>query len=801
LPFGTQGIYDPATRPNPGAAGGSIFPNNVIPASRIPEQSKQLLEFLPLPNLPGQTQNYQTAQGRPIDRDQFTGRFDFVESSNSQWFGRYSWGDENSLTEALKLNGDKVVTNFKQYMVTNTRVLSASLVNEARFGYSKFYNTTGPELAFTRDVVGELAIPGLASGPEVQWGIPSIALDHGLSGFGNGSEGPYENNNRSIQFIDNLSWIRGKHSFKFGGEVRNDKYAQIGNQFARGQFSFQRNATRNPGVSGITGDAFADFLLGQPYQAEAAVSIATADFRANAFYLYFDDTWKINSRITVNVGLRYENTPPWEDQTGKLFNAIVPYEHHPTDYRNAQPARNLFPYFLRQGAARQNCFEGITIGPWVADTAPAIAAFGPPEVRCDGSLGNRLVGRDNNDWAPRAGLTWAPTDKWVIRTGGGMFYSQDTGNPRFDMARNLAGRGRDNSDNKFLSWANAVPQGANLPARPYSFANPYDRRTPYTLQYIFNVQRELPGNTLVEVGYLGSVSRRLEALRSANEALSAPRSSGLSVAQRSPFPNFGIIQLVDNGGKANYNSLASKLTKRYSNGLTYLAAYTWSKSIDLSSSIRNQGNDTLFPMNSYCRECERARSAFDVRHRFVTSALYDLPVGKGRSLDVQNGFLNTIVGGWQVGSIITIQSGYPFNISQSGDPSNTGHTFDRPDATGIDPDDGFEPTPTRWFNPAGYTKAADGFHGNLGRNSGTTPGAFAWDFSMLKDFAFTERHRLQFRFEAFNFLNHPVWGNPDGNINSGTAIAGSNGPNSNFGLITSTRTNMRNLQFGLKYIF
>ena len=214
-----------------------------------------------------------------------------------------------------------------------------------------------------------MGIPGLSPGPEVQWGIPRVGLDHGLSGFGNGSEGPYENNNRSIQFIDNLSWIRGKHSFKFGGEFRNDEYRQVGNQFARGEFRFIRNATRNPGVAGVTGDSFADFLLGQPYQAEAAVSIANADFRANTMYFYVDDTWKISNRVTLNFGLRYENTPPWEDQTGNLFNAIVPYEHHPTDFRNAQPARNMFPYFLRQGEARQNCFEGIAIKPWPADPA------------------------------------------------------------------------------------------------------------------------------------------------------------------------------------------------------------------------------------------------------------------------------------------------------------------------------------------------------------------------------------------------------------------------------------------------
>ena len=171
-------------------------------------------------------------------------------------------------------------------------------------------------------------------------------------------------------------------------------------------------------------------------------------------------------------------------------------------------------------------------------------------------------------------------------------------------------------------------------------------------------------------------------------------------------------------------------------------------------------------------------------------------------MNIENSVVNALIGGWQLGSIITIQSGYPFNLSQSGDPSNTGHTFDRPNATGIDPNENFTPTPSQWFNPAAYSKVPDGFHGNLGRNSATTPGLFNWDFSLLKDFNFTEQHRLQFRFEAFNLPNHPNWGNPNGNVNSGVAIPGQPlAPNSNFGLITSTRTNMRNLQFGLKYYF
>ena len=159
LPQGTQGIFDPRTRTRQGdVVTAEPFPGNIIPTSRIHPISQQLLEFYPVPNVPGAglRNNFVQAQGRPIDRDQFVGRFDVVESSKSQWSGRYSWGDENQLTEILLLNGDKIITNFKQVMVNNTRLFTPSTVNEFRFGYTKFYNTTGPQLAFTEDVVGAL---------------------------------------------------------------------------------------------------------------------------------------------------------------------------------------------------------------------------------------------------------------------------------------------------------------------------------------------------------------------------------------------------------------------------------------------------------------------------------------------------------------------------------------------------------------------------------------------------------------------------------------------------------------------
>jgi hypothetical protein len=783
----TEGIYDPRTRVA-GSTAAQLFPGNIIPASRIHAVSKQLLDFYPTPNLPNANlrNNYVWARGTPVNRDQFTGRFDVVESANSQWSGRYSWGDENQQVDQLKLNGDKIVSNFKQYMVSNTRVLTPTMVNEARFGFTKFYNTNGPELAFTRDVVGELKIPGLASGPEVQWGIPNVSLQGVYDGFGNSSEGPYEVNNAAIQFVDNFSVVRGKHSLKFGGEVRQDRYDQVGNQFARGQFTFTNNATRSLAVTGRSGDNFADFLLGETFQAEAAVSIANAKFRSTGFALYFDDVFKVSQNLTINFGLRYEMTPPWEDQTGTLFNGIVP-----NDLRLSLAAPNaadqsLYPFFMRQGGPRQNCYEGINLR-W-----PNIA------VRCDGSLGNRLVGIDKNDWAPRFGISWSPSQKLVFRAGAGIFYSQDTGNPRFDMARNLAGRLRDNSrtDIPHLNWGNALSSVAggvaNVP-RPYTFANPYDRRTPYTQQFMMNVQRELPGNTVFEIGYLGSVSHRLESLRAVNEAIPAnPTVDRRAVFERSPFPNFGRIQLVDNGGNGNYHSLGTKFTKRYSNGLTYLVSYTYAKAIDTATAIRNQGGDTLFPQNSYCRQCERARSSHDTRHRMVTSALWDLPFGKGRQMNIDNAVANAIAGGWQMSSIFTLQTGFPVTVTNGQDASNTGAFFDRPDSTGIDAAlPRGEQDPQRFFNTAAFRANAPGTHGNAGRNTLTSPGIIGWDFSMLKNFKLgAEQRYMQLRFEWFNFPNHPNWGNPNANVSSG-----------GFGQITGTRTNMRQLQLGLKFNF
>jgi len=792
-------IYDPATRVYNSSGtlvSAQPFPGNIIPTSRINPISNKFLQFFPTPNLTpgaGSTINFQQSQGAPRNKDQFIFRMDFTESTKSQWFGRYSWNDENQLNEGLLLNGNKILTNVEQYVGSNIRVFSPSVVNEARFGYNRFFNSAGRQLAFQRDVVTELGIPGLAGGTPVTYGIPGVSFGR-YSGFGDDSDGPYANDNNSLQFVDGLSIVRGLHSFKIGGEFRRDHYNQVGNQFARGNFTFDGNATKNPTISGSGGDDFADFILGQVKRSEAAVAIASANFVQNSFALYVDDTWKYNSKLTFTMGLRYERIPPFTDTDGRLITVGIPAD---IAVANVQD-QSLHPYFERQGSGA--FYDAINLR-W-----PKI------QTRRDGKLGNTLVKTDNFNFAPRLGATWNPSPKWVFRTGFGIFYSQDTGNPRFDVARNLAGRTRFESDNNTLytfqtAFASLAGTVVNV-TTPYAFANLYDRKTPRTMTYLLNIQRELPGNTVVEVGYLGSLSHHLESLRAVNEALPGTTPT----ASRTPFPEFGRIQLVDASANANYNAASVKVTKRYTNGLTYLAAYTWAKSIDDASSIRTNDGDTLFPQNSHCLRCERGNSIFNTKSRFVTSLLYDLPVGKGRSFDISNKILNAIVGGWQVGTIFTYQTGFPITIQGNAkDLSGTGGGFDRPNATGISPvlPNNLQTT-EHFFNnciPAtattpsrncglngttgpSFVPQALGTFGSTGRNTLIGPRLFNFDASAIKDFHVSESQYLQFRLESFNSTNHPNWGNPNSSVFS-----------PDFGTITGTRTAMRQLQLALKYIF
>ncbi len=409
----------------------------------------------------------------------------------------------------------------------------------------------------------------------------------------------------------------------------------------------------------------------------------------------------------------------------------------------------------------------------------------------DNRLGSRLMKTDYNDFAPRLGIAWSPTDRWTFRTGFGLFYSAESGNSRFDLNRNLGGRVQrfgdtDIPDLTYDNFMTAATFPWVLPPSPFVWGVKPNVGTTYSMQYLLNVQRELDRNSVLEAGYIGSLSRKLQGLVDTN----APLPGTTAIGTRRPFPEFGTIQTVHGEGRGSYNSLGLKLTRRMSAGLTYLVSYTWSKSLDNASAIRGTNQD-IFPQYSRCLACDMGYSAFNTPHRFVASVLYELPLGKGKPALDYGGVVNQIVGGWQIGSIITEESGRPVNLQPGWDAPGMGlYGETRLNSTGQSP---YLPAGQRstnqWFNIANIRAPEAGQFGNMTRNRIQGPSNFTWDFSALKNVAIREGHQLQFRFEAFNFPNHPRWGNPNQNWGSRDPVK----PGPNFGVIRGAGT-MRELQ-------
>jgi hypothetical protein len=641
-------------------------------------------------------------------------------------------------------------------------------------------------------VVSEIGIPGQKGGDPVTWGIPNIGLNGtGFAGIGDNTEGPYANDNNTWQLVEKLSWVHGKHTFRFGVEYNRQNYNQVGNQFSRGSFTFQANTTRS--ASGTGGHAFAEFLLGNIFASTNAVAIANAKFQRNVEHAFVDDTWKLTSKLTLSLGLRYELTPPFTNTLGDYFTVAIPK----IAFDQGLP-ESEWPYFVRQGRNCTDPYQGLNIR-WTSTKAV-----------CGGGLNNNLLETKYKNFAPRLGIAYTLDNKTVVRTGFGVFYNQDIGNAMyFDLARNIAARITINSDigNPTLRWSNAIPGGNGALAQvppPYAYVAAYDHATAYTMQYLLNVQRQVGINWAFEAGYLGSVSHHLYGFQNANQAVLGTTGN---IASRVPFPNFGVIQLVSDGNNANYNSGSLRVTRRFSQGMSLTSSYTWSKSIDNSSGIRNQGFDTLFPQDNRCRRCDRALSSFDTRHRLVLGGVYELPVGKGKHWNIENSAANTLIGGWELSAGMTIQSGVPQTLTIGGvDNASTGNQgTDRPSYTGIGNGYASNPTPSRWYDPASFVEAPAGAFGNLGRNTMTTPHFQSIDLALHKRFQlpYNDQHAIQFRLETFNTFNHPSWGAPSGNILAGAAFAGAagNAAHQGFGVINSTAIPMRQIQVALKYQF
>jgi hypothetical protein len=780
-------IFDPSSRTDNRNTGATPFAGNSIPASRLHPTAVKLLEFYPEPTVAGTNigsqPNYVRQRKRVQPSDQFTQRLDWMESSKSAWFGRFSTADEfERRIEAFPQQEGGVQVNVAQWMVSNTRTLSPTIVNETRFGLNRFNNDLILHYAYNRDVTKELGIRGLVSPEKNAWGTPAIQLGSGLNSFGESGNGPWIYRNRTMQFLNNTSIVRGKHTFRLGGELRRDIYNAQGNTVARGRFYFNGLLSINPAPGAARPQAanlFAELMLGLPQRSERALGLASADLRSISTYFYGEDSWKITRSLTLTLGLRYEVTPPWTEPDNRIMNIQM--------FGWAPNART--PIMTRPGSGDFNA--GLQFR--FADVIPTQTG--------DDKMGRATIRTDRNDFAPRIGIAWAPSTRWAIRGGAGLFYTQDQGNPRFDIVRNLAGRGdfaaSDQVPNSTLDdpWRSErqsfVCSGwaGNCVGQPFVLGNVNSRRTPYVGQIMFNVQRQIGDSLAIESGYMANAGHRLERLRSTNEAsLRTGLTDTSSVQSRRPFPIYGIIQQVDGVVNSNYHAFNLKVSQRFKRGLSVLAGYTWAKAIDDASGIRSSSGEQSIAKWDWDLKSERGLSQFHTAHRWVASVIYEVPFFSNSPR-----LARAALGGWQASSIFVASTGSPVRVGVIGDTNSIGGEGNYPDATGVSPtlNAGWA---DRFWNIDAFSITSPELRyrfGNAGRNTLIGPGTVNWDASLLKNISMPfEGHKLQFRWEIFNAANHANWGVPSSDVRNAAT----------FGRVLAAR-NMREMQFALKYLF
>ncbi|MDP2998404.1 MAG: TonB-dependent receptor [Bryobacterales bacterium] len=795
----------------------TFFPNNQIPASSLSAGSKLLASrWMPRPNqltaagsLP--FRNYQFSQRNPVDKNTITERIDFNESSSSQWFGRYSWNDESAFAVLPSMgldDGNVLYTRASQWVVSNVRTISPTKVNEARFGYNSLFNNITQQLANKEDVNALLGTPIKVTDPN-SWGIPNINFQtQNLTTFGNPTSSPFQIDNKYYQFVDNFSWIIGKHSLRMGGEYRYNKFPQVGNEFPRGQFYFNNQFTNAITPTGPTtatqsgGYVGGDFMLGDTNNAIAAVSLVQADFRSSEWAAYIDDSWKVTPRLTLSLGFRWEVAQPMFDALGKEPNVQI---NMPLpNVANVQD-QSKHPVYVRTGSG--DFYDGIAFRYTSyynsAGAARPVGTLYPLQTVRDGRLGKRLINTNYRDFAPRIGIAWSPSDKWSVRTGFGIFYSMESKNSIFDLSRGMGGRTGAVTPTTygvpFFSYTNFI-NTASLPVTlPVGLTWGGNSHLPdsSTMTFVLNVQRTLGKASTLEVGYSGGLHRHLQYLTNMNQGI---LSASLPVAQRLPYPEWGAsgIQWINADGMGSYHGLAGKFTQRLGTNLSTLLSYTWSKALDTASNIRGPGND-FSPQDARCpNSCEKGPSAFHVPQRFVASILYTLPFGKGQKFLNHGGVVNQVVGGWQLSTITTLQSGGVVNTGSW----DSGGTLFITNATRLNCIAGVDPVlpnhnQNGWFNPAAFSNTLPGTFGNCGRNTLRGPWRGTQDISVVKLFPIAERKSLEFRTEMFNAPNHVILGNPGAGWGSGASPT----PSATFGRITGTATSMRQIQFALKFNF
>jgi hypothetical protein len=769
-------IIDPTT--------GAPFPGNTIPDFRISNTAKALLQYVPRSNLSGGplSANYIASPQEINDNNQFTIKTDYRIGNNDTAFVRYTFYDVNayqpygfiafaSSPPSLPGFGLFIKQRSQNVAISETHIFNSRLIGEFKLGFNR---TAGGQIQENIDIpfVAQNNIMGASTSP-VDQGIPRITIS-GFNAFGDIAT-PISRRDNDYQANYNLSWFRGSHNFIFGGMYKRLQYNPFIVSNKRGQFSFSPITNL---LNRFTGNPFADFLLGLPTSANGGFGDVSIYLRGNEWHGFVQDNWKATRRLTVNLGFRYEYASPFTEK------------NHRWSTLDIQNRRVIIASEDGQ-AYPQNL--------WIPGIQQQLAPL-PIVTSEDAGLDPSLVNKDMNNVAPRIGLAFDifGNQKTVIRTGYGIYYNAASFNtftlqsqsPPF-FKRILAPNSRATS-----------AQFENILANPLLGAPAFQTydinfRSPYFQQWNFGIQQLLTQNLLIEAQYLGSKGTKLYT----NIWYNTPDASPVTMppaATRALFPNLANFALQASAANSSYHAMVLRTEKRLSSGLMVMGSYTFSKSIDNDS----LGNTTISSGldQSNIKALERGLSSFDARHRFVVSYTYDLPFKSN------NKYLFGLLGNWQMGGIITHQSGNPFTVNLAGERANNGLGiigYARPNLV-TDPSlPSDQRTPDRWFNTDAFVLQPFGSLGTAGRNILEGPGTNIVDLSLLKNIPLNDRHRLQFRTEFFNAFNHVNFDVPERICTAPTAsLAGGQtcAGFGTFGTITAAR-DPRILQFAVKYLF
>jgi hypothetical protein len=740
-----QGNFSEINRVIYDATTGQPFPGNIVPRERWdPASANVISQLYPEPNTPGTlgatgqpVNNYLINPVKEREDNQFDVKVDHNLTDANRFFTRYSYEKTHRLQPATLPHGDAGATfgagdgNIKaQGLAFNdTHTFASNWLNEFRFGWSqvKFFMTS---IDYGTNPAAAVGIPGINLNQATS-AMTQLAFQNIRNLGANGNQ-PLITNQNDFQIFDNVTWIKGRHTFKTGGSITLRSREILNADSIVGNFGFNNNQTSNCAgqpascvLDSSTGFDVASFLLG--YAASKNRNLFDAETyteKRPEYSLYVQDDWRTTNKLTLNLGLRWDVYPPWIEVDD-----------------------------------RQSNFDEVT-GRFVVASADATMEG----VR----VGRYLQTYSKRDIGPRFGFAYdvGGDGKTLVRGGFGVFWNYTPGgtssskaqNPPFQQSTALTPSPVSSTGvNLRVSDGLPPPPGVD-PNRPSAGATrsifDIHFRDAYARQWNLNVQRGLGSNYLVEVAYVGSQGRQMMLKGNPNQAppVVGITDSNVNRPYFALWPQLRDVGQAQSIGTLDYNALQLKFQRRFANNFSFLNSYTFGKSIDLNSD--NDGNVTL--TNVYDPEYNRGPSDYDVAHTFSSSWIYELPWAR-----------DAFYGGWQLSGILYLRSGLPFTPGQNQGVRSTG-TGNRPDRIC----DGrlSNPTIDRWFDTSCFVPPADttGTYGNAGRNILRGPGQFNIDASLIKNTRIG-RFDTEFRVEAFNVLNHPQFGQPQANINSGTA--------------------------------